>query len=1019
MPPVDNTPTINMRNFELLYSLQAYNRIPVSEYVSKETGITVVIAEVEGPIVNGYFCLATEAFDDDGLPHTLEHLIFLGSEDYPYKGVLDLLANRCLASGTNAWTDTDHTCYTMETAGSEGFLSLLPIYLEHILYPTLHDEAFVTEVHHITPEGTNAGVVYCEMQGRENSAESRMYLTVARNIYPGKCGYSSETGGIMKNLRESTNNVKVKNFHKEFYRPENLKIVITGQVKPNEVFKALEKLETKIISKGPRGPFQRPWQSPVPPLTEPKDIVVKYPSDEEKNGLFCFAWRGASSVTSLYIVQATQLLLKYLTEYSVSPLPKQFVEIEDPYASKVSYTVMENSEICFSILLEDVPIEKLSEVGPQLKEALKNIIKNKSIDMVQLHSIINKYKLESLSSLENSPHYTIAFMILGHMLYGHTKEDLEQRINPLTDISKLLEEPQSFWLDLLDKYLVKNRQYVSLQCHPSIEEQQTMSNKEKERIEQQIQTLTETGLKMKGEILAKAIEHNEREPPQDMLTSVPIPSLNSIKFHNIERFSSDSKSFHKIDLSNTPVFTYFDHLKTNFVYIFAALDTSKVPSDLKIYLPLLLESILELPLERDGLIIPYETVVAQLNDDTVNAATSLGLSKSGLFTCGCYSTTATAVLQVEAAKYEIGLRWLREILYKTIFTVDRLKVIANKINNSVAQYKRKGRSMVSYIMRGLCFSEDSNYLKNGVLQQNKFLDYVLSKLDGDSSKEILENLEKVRSIITDPSNMVLYLAGNLELLKNPTLPLNNFFPSDLNVIQKQQKLFVTPDSKLLKEIDDPKQGCIVGMGCLESSFFLQSTKSISSYDNPDLPALMLYLQYLTQCEGPLWKQIRGKGFAYGYSMMIKVTEGLLHLVFYRATNVVAAYKETKDIVSKQLSNKQWDESLLDSAKSSIIFEIIDKEKTTGDVVDLSFTTYFNKVDYKYNRTLLETINKVTPEDLNRVGDKYVASLFDPKQVKTAIVTDPTKLDEISDGFKKLDFDLKCYTSLEESFLNKI
>lgn len=80
---------------------------------------------------------ATEAHDDDGLPHTLEHLIFLGSEDYPYKGVLDLLANRCLASGTNAWTDIDHTCYTMETVGSEGFLSLLPIFLEHILYPTL------------------------------------------------------------------------------------------------------------------------------------------------------------------------------------------------------------------------------------------------------------------------------------------------------------------------------------------------------------------------------------------------------------------------------------------------------------------------------------------------------------------------------------------------------------------------------------------------------------------------------------------------------------------------------------------------------------------------------------------------------------------------------------------------------------------------------------------------------------------------------------------------------------------
>lgn len=51
-----------------------------------------------------YLFIATEAHDGDGIPHTLEHLIFLGSEDYPFKGVLDLLANRCLASGTNAWT---------------------------------------------------------------------------------------------------------------------------------------------------------------------------------------------------------------------------------------------------------------------------------------------------------------------------------------------------------------------------------------------------------------------------------------------------------------------------------------------------------------------------------------------------------------------------------------------------------------------------------------------------------------------------------------------------------------------------------------------------------------------------------------------------------------------------------------------------------------------------------------------------------------------------------------------------
>ena len=64
-------------------------------------------------------------------------IIFSHSEDYPYKEVLDLMANRCLADRTNAWTDTDHTCYTVYTAGSSGFLNILPIYMDHILYPTL------------------------------------------------------------------------------------------------------------------------------------------------------------------------------------------------------------------------------------------------------------------------------------------------------------------------------------------------------------------------------------------------------------------------------------------------------------------------------------------------------------------------------------------------------------------------------------------------------------------------------------------------------------------------------------------------------------------------------------------------------------------------------------------------------------------------------------------------------------------------------------------------------------------
>ena len=71
------------------------------------------------------------------------------------------------------------------------------------------DAAFMTEVHHVNGDGQNAGVVYCEMQSRENSCECLTQLALVRAMYPGGCGYKSETGGILENLRTSTSNEKV------------------------------------------------------------------------------------------------------------------------------------------------------------------------------------------------------------------------------------------------------------------------------------------------------------------------------------------------------------------------------------------------------------------------------------------------------------------------------------------------------------------------------------------------------------------------------------------------------------------------------------------------------------------------------------------------------------------------------------------------------------------------------------------------------------------------------------------
>lgn len=57
MAPVDGSPPGNMCGFNLVSVVKSDDTIPVHKYVSSNTGLTVFIAEVEGPVVSGFFCL--------------------------------------------------------------------------------------------------------------------------------------------------------------------------------------------------------------------------------------------------------------------------------------------------------------------------------------------------------------------------------------------------------------------------------------------------------------------------------------------------------------------------------------------------------------------------------------------------------------------------------------------------------------------------------------------------------------------------------------------------------------------------------------------------------------------------------------------------------------------------------------------------------------------------------------------------------------------------------------------------
>ncbi|KAG6829386.1 hypothetical protein H0H92_004654 [Tricholoma furcatifolium] len=383
----------------------------------------VVVSKWRTPIVNGYFVVPTEIFNDSGCPHTLEHLVFMGSENYPFKGVLDNLANRGFSNGTNAWTDTDHTAYTISTAGEQGFLQLLPIYVDHILYPTITKAGFVTEVHHIDAKGQDSGVVYSEMQGRENTSADLMALHSQRLVNSPESAYRSETGGLMEALRVLTPEqsmailsliceslqvalLPVREYHRTYYVPHNLSLIVAGKLSSGtlSLLDVVQKqIETSIVAhgqdKGPRPPgWKRPFvETPSvvrAPILETVTKTVEFPEKDESMGELLFSFLGPAPDAFLER-KAVEILGTYMTSSSVAPLNKEYIEIEHPLCGYIYFGEdTRATQVDLPIYIGSVPTEHLDTFYDKLRGSLQRIVKE-GIDMGRMSMVLNREERQS------------------------------------------------------------------------------------------------------------------------------------------------------------------------------------------------------------------------------------------------------------------------------------------------------------------------------------------------------------------------------------------------------------------------------------------------------------------------------------------------------------------------------------------------------------------------------------------------------------------------------------------------
>ncbi|KAI6248588.1 hypothetical protein HI914_03333 [Erysiphe necator] len=984
-----------------------YSPVAISRYVSERTGMHVVIVDKKGPKVNGYFVLATEIFDDSGSPHTLEHLVFMGSKNYKYKGLLDKLASRAY-SNTNAWTATDHTAYTLDTTGWDGFSQILPVYLEHVILPTLTDEACYTEVHHVDGKGNDAGVVYSEMQAIQNTSSEIMDLRSRRLLYPENVGFRYETGGLMENLRILTPE-RIRSFHKEMYQPKNLCLVLVGEVDQVHLLEILDNFEESILSDiiPPEKKFKRPWieSAQPPPIKETIIETVSFPEEDESSGEVTIALFGPDYGDEISFA-AIDLILTYLVGSSASTIQNVIVE-KERLVSSITYNMDSRPNTVIWFVANGVATEKLALVEKRIFELIKEVYSN-PLNMKYLLECIRREKRQVKFQAENCSDF-FALIAIDDFLFGKRDGSNFEKIKSLYLYDILEKWGEDDWRSLLKKWLL-DAPHVSILGTPSKAMVDEIKSREEARIEARKKELGPTGLKELDEKLKAAIAKNDTEIPTTLLEKFPVPDTESINFiKSLTARSGLAKNLgvpnnrvQKIidSTHNVPLFIQFEHAPTNFVHLTLLLGTAGVETNFLPLLPLFFENFFNTPIMKHGKKVEFEDVVKNLEQDTISYNISGGESV-------LYDEGIAISFKIEPEKYSTAIEWIHTLIFDSVFDETRLSATIARILAGLPELKRDGNRMANSVDSIIHLNSKSSVKARNTLVKAVYMKR-LKKLFHQEPKKVISSLENLRNSIFVFNNMRVLVIADIDKLISPIEPWK-LLVDKLKDVDNPLLPIINISERLNEDGKNPGNYgvVIVPMSNIDSSYCLASTKGPKSFTDPILPALCVAISFLETVEGPLWTAIRGKGLAYGAHFRCDV-DGLIQFSIYRSPDSYRAFQAAKAIIESYLNESTTiDKYALEGAISSIVASYGNKQATIAMAGKSHFVNSVIKgVDDDYDTNMLKAVRNISKTQILDVMRDFLIPVFTPGKANIVLTCATIMKDKNSKSFEESGFKVR-------------
>lgn len=1001
-------------NFERVTSFNVeYAPAKISKWRSKRTGLTLTHVDQPSPIVNGYFAVATEIEDDTGCPHTLEHLVFMGSKKYPYKGLLDSLGNRFFSS-TNAWTGVDQTVYTLTTAGWEGFKVLLPIYLEHLFSPELTDEACLTEIYHIDGRGKEKGVVFSEMQGIENQSWFISFNNMQKVLYKPNSGYSSETGGLTQELRKLTND-DIKNFHKSMYRPDNVCVIITGTIDESELMNVMTEFDESLPLL-PSIPNRRPFVDSEPDLPLQKDIIkeIDFPDTDESMGELLISWIGPDGNDVLNNV-ATDVFGSYLTDSAISILNKQLVEVEDPLATLIEFNTDDYLRTTLNIIALGIPVDKLALVDNEIKRIVKEQTDPLNIDLEYLRQIIEKERVRLIFRTEKSP-ATLSNVAISDFIYG--KDDGSYITNwakTLNDYDILKKWSSDKWSHLINEYFVQNGA-ASILAKPSSALYKSQKELKKAFSKRLKEKYGEEGLKKLQHKLDSAEAKNNKTIPDELLTQfgkpdpskIPLLNTNSYRagLNNMDLDYIDDDEFLNCLKTDTPedfnLALHFEDYLSEFVTINFVVSPPKSNPRLLQY-SAVIEDLFTLPIRLpDGTDIPYDKVISALDEDLTLHEVELGFN-------GEFSELFNFKLCCRNDKYRDAITWLWKVLKYADFDESRVKIIVEKLINTIPEKKRSGELILDSANNRALFNDNSLIKAQDFLHTEEFYKEVLLKINDGKFEEVRKDLNDFRDLILGSADHSIFIIGNAKKIPNPVSSWAEFSKYVKQSLAVTKAIDVPRSfqfkSELGKKCSSVAHICTIP--ATDSSYLISFTPIPTDYLHEDIFKIALASEFLNAVEGPFWRGIRGKGLAYGTNIVRYLELGFLGFSLYRASDANEAWTSAKSIVESFCDGTaEIDPISIENAIATIVQSLVFVE---SNLYDAAYSKIINGVFKKrgtdYLSLFLKKLNTLTRDDIVYALKKYFVPLFSSQSSAVFACLPTSKLHSFEDFMSRQGYQI--------------